>query len=213
MNIRNNVLKVERRGILSGKLAFAIASFGFSLILFFTFVAPEYKHMQSLEIENVVKTKNIKEKNDTLTNILEFKKSIENVSASDLEKVKVFIPDDDKIEFQLSNIDNLRKSSRLSLFDVSVSETASKKGAKKATEEPLMLQGKEVKKSIINFTVGGDFSGIVSFINSLERTIPFTNIQSLEILTDKKRVVDEATKESVEVKSISSKISLEVYHY
>lgn len=199
------------REVISGKLMFAIVSFGFSLILFFAFVVPEYEHMQSLMTEERAEIKNIQAKKDTLKNILDFKKSIENVSSSDMEKVRVFIPGDDKVEFHLSNIDSLRRIYRLSLSDVAISEPDAIKGTKK--EEPLILQGKEVKKSILSFNVGGDFSGILSFVYSLERNIPFTNIENLEILTEKEKIVDKMTGEKVEIKSISAIVSLVLYHY
>ncbi len=212
MSIRDDILTVRSsRGLVSGKLMFAIVSFGFSLILFFAFVVPEYENIQQLMAEGRAKSKNIEAKNDTLKNILDFKKSIENVSNSDLEKVKVFIPGDNKVEFQLSNIDSLRRIYRLTLTGISVNEAGSAKGSKK--EDSLILQGKEVKKSLLNFTVGGDFSGILSFIYSLERNIPFTNMESLEIVTDKKEVENKETGETEEIKTIEANVSLTLYHY
>lgn len=212
MSIRDDILTVRSsRGLVSGKLMFAIVSFGFSLILFFAFVAPEYENIQLLIAEERVKTKNIDAKNETLKNIMDFKKSVEDVSSSDLEKVKIFIPSGDKVEFQLSNIDSLRSLYRLTLTGISVNEAGSAKGSKK--EEALILQGKEVKKSVLDFTVGGDFSGILSFVYSLERNVPFTNIESLEIVTDKKAIKNITTGETEEIKTIKANVSLILYHY
>lgn len=186
MNIGADILSVKStKGLLSGKMMFSVASFIFGMVLFFTFIVPEYRDMKLLISEEKLRGSSFDKKNQTLAKMMSFERKVDNVSDSDIEKIKMFIPADDKIELQLSNLDMLARVMNVELSDLSIlkSDIASKNGKNEA-EKVITFGGREVGMVDYSFKVSGSYADILTFVNSIERNVPIYKINKIKLDVD-----------------------------
>ncbi|MFA6096476.1 MAG: hypothetical protein WC788_02505 [Candidatus Paceibacterota bacterium] len=208
MNIGPDILTVSStKGILSGKMMFSIASFIFGMVLFFSFIVPAYKNMKIAELEDGLRSANLDKKNQTLAKMRSFERKVRDVSESDVEKIKTFIPVDDKIEFHLSNLDILARVMKVELSGLGI--------ASKADAGAISLSGGEAKVVNYGFQASGDYGDVLMFIHSIERNVPMLRISNLSISVSDKTAQKEADAIVAENtnKTVSASIVMSSYYY
>jgi len=208
MNIGPDILTVSStKGILSGKMMFSVASFIFGMVLFFVFIVPEYKNMKIAELEDGLRSANLDKKNQTLAKMRSFERKVRDVNESDVEKIKTFIPADDKIEFQLSNLDILARVMKVELSGLGITS--------KGDAGAISLSGGEAKVVNYGFQVSGSYGDVLMFIHSIERNVPMFRINNLSIAVSDKAVQKEADAVVTEKtnRSVSASITMSSYNY
>jgi len=216
MNIGADILTVKStKGVLSGKMMFSVASFVFGMVLFFTFIVPEYRDMKLLILEEKLRGSNLDEKNQTLAKMMSFERRVDNVSDSDIEKIKMLIPAEDKIELQLSNLDMLARVMNVKLSDLSITKSDSdSKNGKNQAEKTFTLGGKEVGVVDYSFKISGKYADILTFISSIERNVPLYNVNKVDLDVEKEtKVAEENALPVVEEKTINANLSMKSYNY
>lgn len=208
MNIGPDLLTVSStKGILSGKMMFSVASFIFGMALFFIFIVPAYKNMKIAELEDGLRSANLDKKNQTLAKMRSFERKVRDVSESDVEKIKTFIPADDKIEFQLSNLDILARVMKVELSGLGI--------VSKGDAGNIILSGGAAKVVNYGFQVTGDYGDVLMFIHSIERNVPMFRISNLSISVSDKTAQeeeDEVITENIN-KPVSATITMSSYNY
>lgn len=223
MNIGSDILTVKNtKGFLSGKMIFSIASFVFGLVLFFVFIVPEYEKLKILTLEERLRSNNFDKRSQILGKMKSFERRVDNVSGSDLEKIKMFIPADNKVEFQLSNLDILARVMNVELYDLEIltGESASKnnnfsKKEKKGDEKPVKISSGEINETGYLFNIRGSYADILTFIHSIERNVPMLKINEISVSIDKEKAKNnEETASDIKTnKTITANISMSSYNY
>lgn len=218
MNTGTDILTVNKStGFLTGKMIFSIASFVFGMVLFFIFIIPQYREMKILAMEEDLRSANLDKKNQTLSKMKVFERKMDDISDSEIEKIKMLIPSDDKIEFQLSNLDIFGRVMKVELHDLKVSkkEGGNDKGSgeKNNAEKSIKLQSGNLQSVTYDFKIKGSYSDIVMFIRSIERNIPMFQVSKISLEQEKPKSSKEDAPQITTNKVLVANISMSSYNY
>lgn len=200
--------------IISGKMTFAISSLVFSLVLFFIFIVPEYKNLKIMEIREKIEKDGLDNKNQILAKMKSFQRSLNDIDDADVEKIKMFLPSDDKLEFHLSNLDNMAAVHRLEISNLSVlyvTDSANQSDGNNASG-PSIKNG-ELQGMIYSFRVKGAYVNVKAFLNSIESNIPVLKLESLAMSSFETPEMGAASLDEIAKKDVvTAEISLRSYY-
>ncbi len=185
---------------LSGKTSIGtellLAALVFSLVIIYILVAPQYKQAKIVKEQIRLNQANIELKKSALEKIKNHNEASKEPEEKDLEKFKNLLQEKNNFESYLASINKIANTSesRVSLGDFSISES------KPADFSEGNISGLQTVE--ISFTAKGDFENFMSFLNSLEKTVPLINLNSLDLrnITEKDDEVKNEVETETEVK-------------
>jgi len=177
--------------IISKEVIFLAVSLAVSLAVFFVFLLPEYKKMETVKFEKDLIKDNLKSREKTADKIEDFNKKYKDVEKKDLDKINNLLSDRNNFEEHLSYIDNFAKTNGILINDFTVTETSESDSDSESNNISNDILFEMVE---INFSAKGTFSNLVSFLDSLEKNIPLVNLKKLNIKkneTEGKEIIEE----------------------
>lgn len=172
------------KGIFSGKMVFSTASLVFCLVVFFIFIIPGYRNIKILTIEEALKNSNYDKKMQTLAKMQAFELQVNDVSKSDIDKINMFIPNDNKVEYQLSNLDNLAAVYRVKLSKMQVTKKQREEvnpDDPEASKKEFELQEGDADNMIYKFEAKGAYGDVMALLRSVENNIPFLRLNNIRL--------------------------------
>ncbi len=137
-----------------------------SCIFIYSLVVPLYKEAELIKMEIAIKEKNIESMELWLSRIIKLNEENET-NTEDIKKINSLVPNRNNYEDYLAHIVKLAGSKNVIIDGFSVSENQKK-------DNNNGLNG--VK---INFSASGGYSNFISFLEDVERSIPFAQIESV----------------------------------
>jgi len=186
---------------LSGKTSIGtellFAALVFSLVIIYVLVLPQYKQSKIVKEQIRLNQESIELKKTALMKIKSYNRINQKIEEKDLEKFQNLLQRKNNFESYLASINKIANTSesRVSLSDFSTDEP---KPAVFSKEEN--ISGLQAVK--IGFTAKGNFDNFMSFLNSLEKSVPLMELNSLSLsnITEKDEAENEAENEG-EIKS------------
>lgn len=137
-----------------------------SCIFIYSLAVPLYKEAELMKLEIAIKEKNIESRELWLSRIIkineENKTNIENI-----KKINSLVPNRNNYEDYLAHIVKLSGNKNIIIDGFSISENQ-KKG-----------ENSELNNIKISFSASGGYSNFISFLEDIERSIPFTQVESV----------------------------------
>ncbi len=201
---------------LSGKTSIGtellLAALVFSLVIIYILVAPQYKQAKIVKEQIRLNQANIELKKSALEKIKNHNEASKEPEEKNLEKFKNLLQEKNNFESYLASINKIANTSesRVSLGDFSISES------KPADLSEGNISGLQTVE--ISFTAKGDFENFMSFLNSLEKTVPLMNLDSLDLrnITEKdesKNETEAKPEEAIEASVlVESNIRMSFYY-
>ncbi len=185
--------------IVSKEMVFLFVSLAVSLIIFFVFSFPEYKKMKVMELEIGLIKDNINYRENTAKKIKNFNEKYKDVKTKDIDKISSLLSDRNNFEEHLANINNSARANGILIDDFLVAESTESDSVFKTVE--------------VNFSAKGVFSNFFLFLDSLEKSIPLTDLNKLKIkkneIEDEKIVktetetkIEEGMEEGIEIENV-----------
>jgi len=218
MNLYNPYNKFDRSGKDSSSSAKLTPEFPKEIIILFAtlfvscavmlyLVAPLHKEVKIIKAVNEIKKGNIESGRMSLARIIKISNENEEFKNSEIEKIKSFIPNRDNYEDYLAHFIKLANNKNIKIGGFSISEN--KSGQKRKDEDKAF---NEIK---IDIKASGNFLNFMSFIQDIEKGIPFIHEESISILGIEESGAageNEETKTSVNP-ALDYEICLKFYHY
>lgn len=214
MNFGADIVTVRRaEGLLSGKMVFVLASLIFTMGLFFLFILQEYRNMKILTMEERIKSENLDKRRQTLAKMKSFERRVENLSKDEIARIENFIPSDDKIEFELSNLDISARVAEAAIKNMEIEKTENAVKIKKQDEPVLKFRSGNVEKVRFSFDVAGKYFNIKNFIASIEQDIPLMTFKGLTLKVEEEEDVKKDIEPAKINKQLIATINIEAYYY
>ena len=192
----------NREKIVSGKMILLFFSLLFSVTIMFVFLVPQFEQTKIKEMEIELTNKTLESKRDTFIKIDSFNRTYKDISKTEINKMYDLLPDDNNFEEHLANIDKMAKRSGISIQNISFPERKTQAGS--------TVNKDNFKIAEISFSTKSNFLNFMSFLSSLEKNIPITNIESISII--KKDENDDDSEDVMIDNNIETKTKLLFYH-
>lgn len=199
MEIKKNI-PTERIGEkrIPSRIILLLFSLSFSIAIMFLCLIPQYEQMQIKEMEIKLTQETLASKENIFTKIASFNRTYKDISETEINKMYNLLPDENNSEEHLANIDKLAKLNGILIKDISFSEHREQLGSN--TNEDTF------KTAHIFFSVRSDFPSFMSFLSSLEKSIPTASIKNISITKGE-------TSEDIEInEDIEAEIEMAFYH-
>jgi len=150
--------------------------------VFFVFIAPEYRSLQTLKAEvaelqkNIEIIKNLEVSRDSLE---KKQRSISQKDLQKLEKVVPYSPDNIRLIIQLDEI--ARKYGLTMLKDVSYDAKASQAAPGQVEKNP-----KDYRTYRVSFSTSGQYNQFLIFLKEIEKNLRLVDIISVQLKTKQK---------------------------
>jgi len=186
------------------RMILLLFSLSFSMIILFMFLIPQYEQMKIKEMEIELIKKTLESKREIFIKIASFNRDYRDISETEINKMYDLLPDENNFEEHLANIDKLAKLNGILVKDISFSEHKEQLG--------LGFNETNFKTANASFFIKSDFSNFMSFLNSLEKSIPTVNIKKMSITKDEKRGGNENSENTRINESIEVEIEMSFYY-
>jgi len=173
-----------------------------SCAIMFYVAAPMYKEVKIIEAINEIKEKDVGTKRLSLSKIIKISSENEKFKNSEIEKVKSFVPNRNNYEDYLAHFVKLANSKNIKINSFFVSEDENKQ--EEEQEDKIFNEKK------IDINASGSFLNFMSFIQDIEKGVPFIHEESISILEI------EESDEDIEINTnpvLDYEICLKFYHY
>lgn len=190
-------------------LALLFVSLLVSCAIMFYVVAPMYKESKIIKIGNETKEEIIENNNLTLIKIIKANNESEEFDSENVEKIKEFISNRNNYEDYLIHIVKLANGKNIKINDLSVN---------KIEDDPKKRRSSILNEVEINFSASSGFLNLISFLKSIEKSIPFAQEESISISVrgEKEDGINEYVKTNTEIATdsiLDYEIKLKFYHY
>ena len=139
-----------------------------SCIFMYSFVAPLRKEAELIKLEIAIKEKNIKSRELRLSRIVKLNEKNE-ANLKDIKKINSLVPNRNNYEDYLAHITKLAGNKNIIVDNLSISENQKKDNN----------NGLNIIK--ISLSASGGYSNFISFLEDIERSIPFTQVESVAV--------------------------------
>lgn len=154
-----------------------------SCAIMYYVVAPMYKEAGIIKAGNKIKEENVKNDNLALVRIIKINSGSKNLNSESVEKIKDFIPNRNNYEDYLIHIIKLANSKNIEINDFSVSEN---KNELKASDLKAN-NGDGLIETEINLAASSGFLNFISFLRSIEKSIPFIQVESVLVSAESEK--------------------------
>jgi hypothetical protein len=203
-----NLNSVEKLKINFSKLALLFVSLFISCVVMFYVVTPMRKEAKIIKIGNEIKEESVENNNLSLIKIIKTNNESKEFDSENVKKIKEFISNRNNYEDYLIHIVKLANSKNIKIDDLSVN---------KSEDNPKKRNSSILNEMEINFAASSGFLNLISFLKSIERSIPFFQEESISISVEKK---DDSVSEDVNVNNeantdstLDYEIKLRFYYY
>jgi hypothetical protein len=139
-----------------------------SCIFMHSFVAPLREEAELIKLEIAIKEKNIESRELWLSRVVKLNEKNE-ANLEDIKKINSLVPNRNNYEDYLAHIIKLAGNKNVIVDGFSVSENQ-KKG-----------NNNGLNSIKISFSASGGYSNFISFLEDIERSIPFTQVGSVAV--------------------------------
>ena len=171
-NDDENLNSAEKSNKNFSMLALLLVTLLVSCAIIFYVVAPMYKELKIIKIGNETKEEIIKNNNLALIKIIKANNESKEFDSENVEKIKEFISNRNNYEDYLIHIVKLANEKNIKINDLSVN---------KIEDDPKKRSKSILNEVEINFTASSGYLNLVSFLKSIERSIPFVQEESMSI--------------------------------
>ena len=194
---KNITAKISGKKIVSDKMVLLLLSLFFSALIMFLFLIPQYEQMKINNMEIELTNETLTSKGDIVIKLASFNRTYKDINETEINKMYNLLPDSNNFEEHLANIDKLAKINGILITDISFLEHKEQKKQSADTNK------NNLKTADISFSIESDFPSFMSFLYSLEKSIPTVDIKDMSIAKNKKGDKDE---------NIGAEIELSFYH-
>lgn len=171
-NNDENLNSAEKSNKNFSMLALLLVALLVSCAIMFYVVAPMYKELKIIKIGNEIKEEIIENNNSALIKIIKANNESKEFDSENIEKIKEFISNRNNYEDYLIHIVKLANERNIKINDLSVN---------KIEDDPKKRSKSILNEIEINFTASSGYLNLVSFLKSIERSIPFVQEESMSI--------------------------------
>lgn len=139
-----------------------------SYIFMHSFVAPLREEAELIKLEIAIKERNIESRELWLSRIVKLNEKNE-ANTVDIEKINSLVPNRNNYEDYIAHIIKLAGNKNIIVDSFSVSENQKKDN------------GNGLKSIKISLSASGGYSNFISFLEDIERSIPFTQVESVAV--------------------------------
>ncbi|MDF1498386.1 MAG: GspMb/PilO family protein [Patescibacteria group bacterium] len=199
INVNYNKKKIPQDFVILF-LILVIASFCIYFI-----IMPLHQEAEIKKLEINIKEQNIKSREFQLKRI----QSIEDIESKEnylrnMDKIKNLISDRDNYEDYLAHIEKLAKDRNINIESLSVFDKKN------------IFKNKEVENNVkskgISFSASGSFENFIDFLENIERSIPFVQVDSVSMKTAM-GISEENESELLPVTILNYNIEISFFYY
>lgn len=139
-----------------------------SCIFMYSFVAPLREETELVKLEIAIKDKNIESRELWLSRIVKLNEKNE-ANIEDIKKINSLAPNRNNYEDYLAHIIKLAGNKNVIIDSFSVLENQKKDN------------NNGLNSAKISFSASGGYSNFISFLEDIERSIPFTQVESVMV--------------------------------
>lgn len=203
---KNITARINGKKIISDKMVLLFLSLFFSALIMFIFLVPQYEQMKIKEMEIELAKETLESKRDIVIKLASFNRTYKDINETEINKMYNLLPDNNNFEEHLASIDKIARINGILIKDISFSEHQKQK------KQSANIDENSLKIANISLSVKSDFPNFISFLNSLEKSIPTVNIKDISIVKNKAENKDNNL-ENVKIdENIGAEIELSFYH-
>lgn len=203
---KNIAERISNKKVISDKMILLFFSLLFSVFIMFTFLIPKYEQMKINEMEIELIERTLASKEEIFVKLASFNRTYKDISEKDINKMYNLLPDSNNFEEHLANIDRLAKINGILIKDISFLED------KKQKDSDANSHKNNLKITNVSFSLESKFPNFMSFLDSLEKSIPAVNVKNLSITKNEKNDGGNDPENARIDRSIEAEVSLSFYH-
>jgi len=205
-----NLNSAEKPKKIFSMLVLLLVALLVSCAIMFYVVAPIYRESKIIKIGNETKEEIIENNNLALIKIIKANDESKEFNSENVEKIKEFIPNRNNYEDYLIHIVKFANEKNIKINDLSVN---------KIEDDPRKKSKSILSEVEINFTASSGYLNLISFLKSIEKSIPFVQEESMSIsIGEEEDDLNENANTNPDVETVADsildyEIRLKFYYY